>query len=116
VTARRTPPARQGPSAEPATVGSVDTRFSSPPDLTVVCAWCEAVVRSGAAGPVSHGICRECARSFLERLPFAYLEAIADDDGTVTLLSGYRFPLAEVRQDGSPPRLPGFPTAKGEGG
>ena len=97
---RGTSPARQGPAAETATVRSVHTRSTSPPDLTVICAWCEAVVRGGAPGPVSHGICRECARSFLERLPLTYLEAIADADGTVTLFSGYRFRLAEVRQDG----------------
>ena len=115
MTGRGTSPVRQDPSAEPATVDYVDDPEVSPPALTVICAWCETVVSGPGDGPVSHGICRACACRFLERLPLAYLEAIADADGTVTLFSGYRFRLAEVRQDGRPARLPRFPTGKGEG-
>lgn len=57
--------------------------------LTVVCAWCTAVVRQGTAR-VSHGICVECAMTFLARLPAEYLSSIADADGKVTLFSGHQ--------------------------
>ncbi|PFG73364.1 hypothetical protein A9A59_0559 [Tepidiforma thermophila] len=107
MTGRGTSPVRQDPSAEPATVDYVDDPEFSPPALTVICAWCETVVSGPGDGPVSHGICRACACRFLERLPLAYLEAIADADGTVTLFSGYRFRLAEVRQDGRRSAHPG---------
>lgn len=67
-------------------------------DVRVICAWCRQQLSGAPSGRVSHGICPRCAREFLERLPASYLESIADDDGTVTLFSGYRFALEEVRR------------------
>ncbi len=69
-----------------------------PGDLATVCAWCRLRLSGSPAARISHGICPRCARAFLERLPAAYLESIADDDGTVTLFSGYRFALEGVRR------------------
>lgn len=68
--------------------------------LAVVCAWCGVAVRGQAGGAISHGICPDCARLFLRRLPAAYLASIADGDGSVTLFSGYRFRLDEVWPSG----------------
>ena len=63
--------------------------------LTVICAWCDAVVQPG--GPeISHGICTNCAVSFLSRLPVEYLRSIAEPDGTVTLFSGVQFVVPTV--------------------
>lgn len=56
--------------------------------VTVVCAWCSVLV-SGGDGPVSHGICVDCAMNFLKTLPREYLRSIAEPDGTVTLFSGH---------------------------
>ncbi|WBL37352.1 hypothetical protein O0235_07200 [Tepidiforma flava] len=67
-------------------------------EVAIVCAWCRQQLSGAPSGRVSHGICPRCAREFLERLPASYLESIADDDGTVTLFSGYRFALEEVRR------------------
>jgi len=58
--------------------------------LTVICAWCEATVRAGG-WQISHGICTNCAVSFLKTLPADYLRSIAESDGTVTLFSGVKF-------------------------
>ncbi len=74
-------------------------------ELTVVCAWCTAVVQQGTAR-VSHGICVDCAMTFLSRLPDEYLSSIADSDGKVTLFSGHKL---SVRGTGSgdPETAPG---------
>jgi hypothetical protein len=59
----------------------------------VVCAWC--TVPSPAVGSDERlGICVQCALGFLKRLPRAYLESIAEPDGTVTLFSGHRLDIA----------------------
>lgn len=68
--------------------------------LPVICAWCSARVSGeNQTGTVSHGICPDCALTFLKRLPEAYLRSIAEPDGTVSLFSGHRFsvinPLVE---------------------
>ncbi len=46
-----------------ATTGTAVTFVEAPTarDLPVVCAWCGATIREGTAGPVSHGVCRDCA-------------------------------------------------------
>jgi hypothetical protein len=58
--------------------------------LTVVCAWCAAVVHTGGER-VSHGICVDCASGFLAKLPAEYLSTIAEPDGTVTLFGGHKW-------------------------
>lgn len=78
-------------------IGAGDGREDA---FAVVCAWCGAVVSGRTGGAISHGICPGCARRFLRRLPAAYLAAIADEDGSVTLFSGYRFSLEEVSAPG----------------
>jgi hypothetical protein len=60
--------------------------------LTIVCAWCGTTVERGGE-QVSHGICVDCAMSFLARLPAEYLQSVADPDGTVTLFSGHKLPI-----------------------
>lgn len=67
----------------------------------VVRAWCTVLVRAGdgSTNLVSHGICVDCALTFLKRLPPAYLATVADADGTVSLFSGHRFQVtAPARQ------------------
>jgi|GEM_PF-5320464 len=58
-----------------------------------VCAWCTGPSRS-AGESQRLGICVDCALGFLRRLPRAYLESIAEPDGTVTLFSGHRLDIA----------------------
>jgi len=66
--------------------------------LMVICAWCDAVVQLGGSR-ISHGICANCAVSFLSRLPVEYLRSIAEPDGTVTLFSGVKFAVPTVSVD-----------------
>lgn len=47
--------------------------------LTVVCAWCAAVVQAGGAR-VSHGICLECAAGFIAKLRAEHLVATPETD------------------------------------
>ncbi|WP_322795181.1 hypothetical protein [Tepidiforma sp.] len=61
--------------------------------LPVVCAWCREGMPDSPGVRVSHGICPDCARDFLRRLPPAYLRSIAGPDGTVTLFSGCSLPI-----------------------
>jgi hypothetical protein len=70
--------------------------------LTVVCAWCSETVSGDpdhSPGPTSHGICASCARSFMKRLPPAYLASIADPEGNVTLFSGHAFKVSRAASD-----------------
>jgi hypothetical protein len=61
-------------------------------EVTVVCGWCGEMISSGGER-ISHGICVSCAMDFMRRLPRAFLERIADPDGTVTLFSGKKLPI-----------------------
>ena len=36
--------------------------------MKIVCAWCQRTLQDGP-GPISHGICRECAGQFAEYYP-----------------------------------------------
>lgn len=63
--------------------------------VTVICAWCEAVVTPGS-DQVSHGICTACARDFIARLPRSFLESVAEPDGTVTLFTGHKLSLDTI--------------------
>lgn len=49
---------------------------------------------------VSHGICPDCALTFLKRLPEAYLRSIAEPDGTVSLFSGHHFSVISPLTEG----------------
>ena len=46
-----------------ATTSTGVTFFEAPTtdDLPVVCAWCGATIKPGTQGPISHGICADCA-------------------------------------------------------
>lgn len=46
--------------------------------MRVICAWCRRVLRKGI-GPVSHGICPECARSLKMPAPCACKICGSDD-------------------------------------
>ena len=37
--------------------------------MKLICVWCKKVIRDGPENPVSHGICRECARCVPRRDP-----------------------------------------------
>ncbi len=68
--------------------------------MTVVCAWCGALIAPGGE-QLSHGICVSCATDFMSRLPRAFLESVADPDGTVTLFSGHKLPIDGPRSASS---------------
>jgi len=42
--------------------------------LPLACAWCKSIVRDGS-GPVSHGICGECAGLFSSQIDMVAREA-----------------------------------------
>jgi hypothetical protein len=68
--------------------------------VTVICAWCGDLISSGDER-VSHGICGVYAMDFVSRLPRTFLETIADPDGTVTLFSGQKLPIAGLARPGA---------------
>ena len=63
--------------------------------VTVVCAWCNAIVSPGGE-QISHGICTACAKDFMARLPRSFLESVAEPDGTVTLFTGRKLGLDTI--------------------
>lgn len=65
-------------------------------DVAIICAWCNQQV-SGSGSRVSHGICVECAMSFLRKLPPEYRATITGPDGNLTL-----FPAGSREAAGDP--------------
>jgi hypothetical protein len=37
-------------------------------EVTIICAWCNEIIKSGNNELVSHGICKECEADFLDKL------------------------------------------------
>lgn len=67
------------------------------PRLTVLCAWCEAVVREGDTTAVSHGICLPCRRNVLRQFGIVVQFADGRPAGALGQISDRGFELVRPR-------------------